>query len=225
MLQILNCRSIIINLKLLKTKKILFYFFFYQLKKIKNKNLIKLFTIFYQSRALLLNLLISNYQRQRINHFLLLKKNATLGLNIFKKNFIFKNEFLTDIAVYDVPGKTNRFTLTIMLQSTNYNTRMEIIIKTNETSPITSLYNVFGSACWVEREIWDLFGIFFVQHNDLRRILTDYNFEGHPLRKDFPLSGYTDIFYDDKYKKIVYTPIELSQEYRVFNFKNIWKNV
>ena len=154
-----------------------------------------------------------------------LKKNLLTILKLFKFNFIFKYNFLTDVAVYDNPGKTNRFTLVILLQSLNYNTRTEIIIKTNETTPVISLYGLFKSASWIEREIWDLFGIFFTKHNDLRRILTDYNFEGHPLRKDFPLSGYTDIFYDDKYKKIVYTPIELSQEYRDFNFKNIWKNV
>jgi len=140
MLQTINCRS-----SVLRGKKN--FYFFHQIKKVKNKNLITLSNIFYQNHTLLLNLLISNHQKKKINSFLFLKKNINTILTIFKKNLVFSNKFLTDMAVYDVPGKINRFTLVIMLQSIKYNTRIELIVKTNEVSPVVSSYNTFNSAC------------------------------------------------------------------------------
>lgn len=227
MQQLCNLRFILKNNKInfLLKKKFLILFFFYQINKYKNQNIVITNNNFYNTKTILNNLIIKIYKKKWVETYVIIKKNLDILLKIVKKNFIFKNNNLIDIAVYDNPGRINRFSITILLQSIKFNTRSEIFFKTNELTPIDSLYKYYKSACWVEREIWDLFGIFFLHHNDLRRILTDYNFEGHPLRKDFPLSGYLDVFYDDKHKKIIYTPIELSQEYRVFSFNNIWKHV
>jgi NADH-quinone oxidoreductase subunit C len=155
--------------------------------------------------------------------FLQIKKNEILNNFLFLKlNKFYQFWQLSDIFVYDTPGKLNRFTLIYGLISLQYNFRMYASIKTNEINPIQSITSLYSSAYWIEREIWDMFGILFINHNDLRRILTDYNFNGHPLRKDFPLSGFTDIFYDEKEKRLLYTSIELSQEYRSFTFNSVW---
>ena len=93
---------------------------------------------------------------------------------------------------------------------------------TGVISPMESVTDLFSGASWLEREVWDLFGVFFFKHNDLRRILTDYGFEGHPLRKDFPLTGFLEVYYDDTTKKILYEPVSLVQEYRNYDFTNPW---
>lgn len=124
-----------------------------------------------------------------------------------------------DVVVYDVPQNVNRFTIIYALNSLHFNTRFYTAFQTNEITPVPSLTKTFKTAYWIEREIWDMFGILFLKHSDLRRILTDYNFVGHPLRKDFPTTGFIDIFYDEKEKKIEYTPIELAQEYRNYTVK------
>jgi NADH:ubiquinone oxidoreductase subunit C len=96
-------------------------------------------------------------------------------------------------------------------------------ISIDELTPVNSITNIYKSSCWMEREVWDMNGIFFENHPDLRRILTDYGFEGYPLRKDFPLSGYTEVRYDDSQKRVVSESLEMSQEYRVFNFNSSWE--
>jgi NADH:ubiquinone oxidoreductase subunit C len=128
-----------------------------------------------------------------------------------------------DIIAIDTVTKTFRFFIYYIFLSIIYNFRIYILIQTNEVFPIESLINIFPNCNWMEREIWDLYGIFFLYHTDLRRILTDYGFFGVPFRKDFPLSGFFELNYDDKYKTIQYTQIELGQNYRVFNFINPWK--
>jgi NADH dehydrogenase (ubiquinone) Fe-S protein 3 len=109
------------------------------------------------------------------------------------------------------------------LLSVHYNARIRVKTYTDELTPVESASSVYLSADWFEREIWDMYGIFFTNHPDLRRILTDYGFEGHPLRKDFPLSGYTEVRYDDELKRIVSEPIELAQEFRKFELKSPWE--
>ncbi len=125
-------------------------------------------------------------------------------------------KILNDICVIDYPEKLERFELNYNFLSVKYNFRFFVKSYTSAYAP--SLSNIFNSANWIERECWDMFGIFFTNHPDLRRILTDYGFDGFPLRKDFPLTGYIEIRYDDEKANIVYEPLELSQEYRLFNF-------
>lgn len=139
------------------------------------------------------------------------------------KNSIFQAKLLNDICVVDLPEKSNRFELNYNITSIKYNFRF--FFKTFTNAYIPSLAQIFKSANWMERECWDMFGVFFVNHPDLRRILTDYGFEGFPLRKDFPLTGYIEVRYDDEKSNIVYEPLEMSQEYRLFNFTSPWEKI
>lgn len=131
---------------------------------------------------------------------------------------------LIDIAVVDLVlvNKKTRFKVSYLLQSVHYNIRIKVIVFIEEKTPLISVWDFYKSSIWLEREVWDMFGISFLRHPDLRRILSDYGFEGHPLRKDFPLTGYVEIFYDDSKKRIVYEPVALAQEYRNFDLVNPW---
>lgn len=126
------------------------------------------------------------------------------------------------MTVIDTPGKYIRFTIFYVLLSVYYNTRILIKTKVQENLLAISISNIYFSANWAEREIWDMFGVPFFGHNDLRRIFTDYNFIGHPIRKDFPLSGFYELIYSEFLKNVIYTIVELTQEYRVFKFSNPW---
>jgi NADH/F420H2 dehydrogenase subunit C len=132
-------------------------------------------------------------------------------------------KMLVDILVVDYPGREKRFSLVYCLLSLKYNVRIKVKISIDELTSVNSITNIYKSSCWMEREVWDMNGIFFENHPDLRRILTDYGFEGYPLRKDFPLSGYTEVRYDDSQKRVVSESLEMSQEYRVFNFNSSWE--
>lgn len=131
---------------------------------------------------------------------------------------------LTDMTVVDYPGDAQRFHLVYHVLSYVHNMRLRIKIVT-DTHPVPSIIGVFACANWYEREIWDLFGVGFVDHPDLRRLLTDYNFEGHPLRKDFPLSGYTQVRFDENLERVAYEPVQLSQDYRSFDFLSPWEGM
>ena len=139
------------------------------------------------------------------------------------------NEFnfnqLLDITAVDYPSREFRFDLIYILQSLKQNKK--IILKTSlkEGQPIASLTEIHKAANWYERECYDLFGIEFINHPDLRRIMTDYNFEGYPLRKDFPLTGHTEVRYDDLEKKVIYEPVKLSQEFRNFDSDSPWEGM
>uniref|UniRef100_A0A1B0DBZ5 NADH dehydrogenase [ubiquinone] iron-sulfur protein 3, mitochondrial n=1 Tax=Phlebotomus papatasi TaxID=29031 RepID=A0A1B0DBZ5_PHLPP len=130
---------------------------------------------------------------------------------------------LTDIAGMDVPCRKYRFEIIYNLLSLRYNARIRVKTYTDELTPIDSCNDVFKAANWYEREIWDMYGVFFANHPDLRRILTDYGFEGHPQRRDFPLSGYVEVRYDDEKKRVVVEPLELAQEFRRFDLLNALK--
>lgn len=130
----------------------------------------------------------------------------------------------TDLIVWDKPGKANRFTLIYLLHSYTFNRKLSFLIQTRDLQPIQSIERVFKSITWSEREAWDMYGIFIVNNKDLRRILTDYGFNGYPLRKDFPLTGFIESTYDDLQKKIEHTKVELTQAYRVFKFPQRWYN-
>mgnify|MGYP000120588755 FL=1 len=136
-------------------------------------------------------------------------------------------QFLTllDVCGVDYPEDDERFEIVYHMLSMTHNNRIRIKLRTDEDTPVASVTSLFSSANWWEREIWDLFGVAFIDHPDLRRILTDYGFEGHPLRKDFPLSGYVEVRYDDAQKRIVYEPVKLTQEFRSFDFLSPWEGV
>ena len=130
---------------------------------------------------------------------------------------------LIDIVVIDYPQKQNRFDVIYNLCSIKYNCRIKVLTSVDELTPLESLTDLYKAANWMEREIWDMYGIYIEFHPDLRRILTDYGFEGYPLRKDFPLSGFKEVRYDDSQKRVVFESIELTQEFRVYNFVNPWE--
>jgi NADH-quinone oxidoreductase subunit C len=130
---------------------------------------------------------------------------------------------LIDITAVDWPSRERRFDVVYHLLSPKHNARVRIKIETDETTQVASVIEVYPSADWYEREIYDLYGIVFSGHPDLRRILTDYGFEGYPLRKDFPLTGFVEVRYDDELKRVVYEPVRLTQEFRNFDFLSPWE--
>jgi len=130
---------------------------------------------------------------------------------------------LVDVCGVDYPSRKFRFEVVYNLLSVELNCRIRLHTSVDEITPIESAVSVFSSAGWWEREVWDMFGVYFSNHPDLRRILTDYGFEGHPLRKDFPLSGYLEVRYDDSEKRVVSEPLELAQEFRYFDFASPWE--
>ena len=130
-----------------------------------------------------------------------------------------------DLCGVDYPGRERRFDVVYHLLSPAHNTRIRIKVETDETTPVPSIIDVYPAANWFEREAYDLYGILFSGHPDLRRILTDYGFEGHPLRKDFPLTGFVEVRYDDEQKRVVYERVKLQQEFRNFDFLSPWEGV
>ena len=132
---------------------------------------------------------------------------------------------LCDICGVDYPDRRLRFEVVYHLLSMRLNQRIRLKVETDEEHPVSSAVGIFSSAGWWEREAWDLFGIYFADNPDLRRILTDYGFEGHPLRKDFPLTGYVELRYDEDQKAVVYDPVRLQQEFRNFDFLSPWEGM
>jgi NADH-quinone oxidoreductase subunit C len=128
-----------------------------------------------------------------------------------------------DLCGADYPGREKRFDVVYHLISYRQNRRIRIKVEADEVTPVPSVIDVFPNANWFEREAYDLYGVLFSGHPDLRRILTDYGFEGHPLRKDFPLSGFVEVRYDEEQKRVVYEPIKLQQEFRSFDFLSPWE--
>jgi len=136
-------------------------------------------------------------------------------------NCLFK--VLLDICGVDYPERENRFEVVYHLLSLRLNQRIRVKVECGENDIIPSVSGVFSSANWYERETWDFFGIMFSDHPDLRRLLTDYGFDGHPLRKDFPLTGYVEVRYDEEQKRVVYEPVKLTQAFRSFDFMSPWE--
>lgn len=141
-------------------------------------------------------------------------------INILKNHTKTQFQIINDLIVYDVPGKHYRFSLVYHLLSVAFNSRVRVVLKTKESLPVTTIVPYFKGANWLEREAFDGYGVVFLGHPDLRRILTDYGFSGHPLRKDFPLTGFKEVLYCNKEKKVLYRPVSIAQEFRVFDFKN-----
>jgi NADH-quinone oxidoreductase subunit C len=132
---------------------------------------------------------------------------------------------LVDICGVDYPEREHRFEVVYNLLSLKYNLRLRVKVATSEDQPVPSVTGVYSVAGWFEREAWDLYGIYFSGHPDLRRILTDYGFEGHPLRKDFPLTGFVEVRYDIEQKRVINEPVKLRQEFRTFDFQSPWEGM
>ncbi len=146
-------------------------------------------------------------------------------LNFLRDHINTQYKILADVTAVDYPSSEYRFELVYNLLSIQYNSRLRIKTRVDDTTIVHSLTQLYSSAGWWEREVWDMFGIFFSNHPDLRRILTDYGFQGHPLRNDFPLTGYVEVRYDDTEKRVINEPVELSQEFRYFDFKSPWEQL
>jgi len=160
---------------------------------------------------------INNEQTINVNH-----KSLLFVLNCLKKHINCQYNLLTCISGVDLLNNHYRFSVVYDLLSLTFNSRLRVKIFVNEVTSVDSAVPLFCNANWWEREVWDLFGIYFQNHPDLRRILTDYGFEGYPLRKDFPLSGYVEVRYDQSKKRIVVEPIEFAQEFRSFSYETPW---
>jgi NADH-quinone oxidoreductase subunit C len=134
-------------------------------------------------------------------------------------------KMLSDLCGADYPDRPERFEIVYNLSSLKLNQRIRVKVATDEETPVPSVTGIWPAANWFEREAWDLFGVYFSDHPDLRRLLTDYGFEGHPLRKDFPLTGYIEVRYDDEQKRVVYDQVKLKQEFRSFDFTSPWEGM
>ncbi len=150
------------------------------------------------------------------------KENLIKMITFLKDDHTCFFDQLTDITAIDYPHRPERFLLVYQLLSVTNNNRIRILCPLAEQDSISSISKIYPSAMWAEREVWDMFGIFIDDHPDLRRLLTDYGFQGHPLRKDFPLTGHTEVSYDLDEKKVVYNPVNLVQDFRDFDFTSPW---
>lgn len=153
------------------------------------------------------------------------RSDIVRALEQLRGDLRWKFDMLVDITAVDFPEQGLRFELVYHLLSVFSNKRLRLKLRAGEDTPVPSVVEVFPAANWYEREIWDLFGIRFAGHPDLRRILSDYGFDGHPLRKDFPLTGYLEVRYDEEQKRVVYEPVHLPQEFRNFDFLSPWEGM
>ena len=153
-----------------------------------------------------------------------IEKNSLLNtIKTLKEDLTLKYDQLIDLTAIDYPSREKRFDIVYLLLSMTQNSRILVKTSIKENDKLDSINLIHRSSNWYERECFDLFGIQFANHPDLRRIMTDYNFEGHPLRKDFPLTGHTEVRYDELEKKVVYEPVKLTQEYRNFDYMSPWE--
>jgi NADH/F420H2 dehydrogenase subunit C len=143
-------------------------------------------------------------------------------LSFLKNHTQSQYKVLSDICAVDYPWKKNRFEVVYNLLSIAFNSRLTVVLSVEEKVAVESITSIYSAAGWFEREIWDMFGIYFTGHQDLRRILTDYGFKGHPLRKDFPLTGFIEVRYVNNEKRILAEEVSLAQDYRTFYFNNNW---
>ena len=151
------------------------------------------------------------------------RDNIVEVLKLLRDDVNTQFKLVMDICGVDYPESHERFCVVYNLLSLPHNLRLRIKVWTSEAVAVPSVTSVYSAANWWEREAWDLYGIYFTNHPDMRRILTDYGFDGHPLRKDFPLTGYVELRYDEEQKRVVYEPVKLTQEFRSFDFLSPWE--
>ena len=189
-----------------------------------NQTMKKLEIFVFECSAYLLQLLpIGCFTCSYSEFFCSVKHSDVLAvLNFLKNHSHCQFCVLSSVCAVDFPERKGRFEISYELLSIKFNSRLRVKTHVAEIGSVNSVVTVFKSANWWEREIWDMFGVFFSNHPDLRRILTDYGFSGFPLRKDFPLSGYNEVRYDNVVKRVVCEPIELDQEFRFFDFESPW---
>ena len=157
---------------------------------------------------------------------LVVRRDALIGvLTFLRDDPVCLFQELMDVCGVDWPSREERFDVVYSLLSIKRNQRVRVKLSTGEGVPVPSATDLHPGANWFEREAWDMFGILFSGHPDLRRILTDYGFEGHPLRKDFPVTGYVEVRYDDGLKRVVYEPVKLTQDFRAFDFLSPWEGM
>ena len=167
---------------------------------------------------------LSSIENKKIFYQAFFKKENILQIfNELKDNELFSFDQLIDITAIDYPSREKRFEMIYIFLSMKKNKRIILKTSINENESIDSIIQIFKASDWYERECYDLFGIKFNNHPDLRRIMTDYNFEGHPLRKDFPLTGHNEVRYDDLEKKVIYEDVKLTQEFRDFDYASPWE--
>ena len=173
--------------------------------------------------------LTTKINTSKINHsqiFINIDSEDLIDVILFiKNNENTKFRQLIDITAVDYPQKDKRFKLVYMFLSHEYNSRLVLECFINEDEIVPTITNIYPAANWMEREVFDMYGIKFKDHPDLRRILTDYGFEGHPLQKDFPLTGYVELRYDEELKRVVYEPVKLTQDFRRFDFLSPWEGM
>ena len=171
--------------------------------------------------------LTSKIIRSEIKHnqiLITIDENNLIEVLLFlKTNTVTKFRQLIEVTAVDYPEKEQRFRMVYLLLSHENNSRIVIDYYIKENKIVPSITNIFPSANWMEREVFDMYGIEFKDHPDLRRILTDYNFEGYPLRKDFPLTGHNEVRYSEEHKKVIYEPVKLEQNYRNFDYESPWE--
>ena len=171
--------------------------------------------------------LTTKIKKTKIKHnqiYVEIDKEDLIDVTLFiKTNKDTKFRQLVDITAVDYPEESQRFKLVYLFLSHEFNQRLVLSYFINENEIISSLTSIYPSANWMEREVFDMYGIKFKNHPDLRRILTDYGFKGHPLRKDFPLTGFNEVRYSEKEKKVIYEPVKLEQNYRNFDFESPWE--
>ena len=171
--------------------------------------------------------LTTKIKKSKINHnqlYLNIDNDDLIEVCLFlKSNKDTKFRQLIDITIVDYPERAQRFKVVYLFLSHEFNQRLILSYMINENEVISSLTSIFPSANWMEREAFDMYGVKFKNHPDLRRILTDYGFKGHPLRKDFPLTGFNEVRYSEKDKKVIYEPVKLEQKYRNFDFESPWE--
>ena len=171
--------------------------------------------------------LTTKVKNSKLKHnqiYLNIESDDLLEVILFlKNNNETKFKQLIDITAVDYPENEKRFKLVYLFLSHEVNSRIIVDFFVNENEIVSSLTSIFPSANWMEREVFDMYGIKFKDHPDLRRILTDYNFEGHPLRKDFPLTGHNEVRYSEDHKKVIYEPVKLEQNYRNFDYESPWE--
>lgn len=151
------------------------------------------------------------------------RDNLSAVMKLLRDDSNCQFKVLIDVTAADYPEREERFEIVYNLLSLSHNQRIRVKASTDENTPVPSVVPMFSAAGWFEREVWDMFGVFFTDHPDLRRMLTDYGFEGHPLRKDFPLTGYVEVRYDEEQKRVVYEPVTLTQDFRSFDFMSPWE--